>query len=363
MKVSKLPLLIIAVLFIGSMFLLSFSSVSVVVKGATTTDTATAGTPTPTPTPTPPPNTPVLIPSQTPFSTPTPTPGIPAYPQPKPLQPAPVGGGYFPLVAADATNPLFYQLWRRADDPVFNGKAARSWTWGDQPYGFSILLEPYDGQFRIVNYHDKARMEANNAAATSTSNGLLVREMISGLAQVGDNSYIPRVPAQIAIAGDQTETNINAPTYYSFYNIASLNNDRRASNQTGQNVIATISKDGIINVNPGAAVYNIINVYYDNNLGHNIPQVFWDFMNQQGVINLGGSYLNGTVSDWLSTYGLPLTEPYWTHVIVGGVDRDVLTQLFERRVLTFTPSNADPFKVEMGNVGRHYYKWRYGTGY
>ncbi|MEI7556773.1 hypothetical protein, partial [Candidatus Chlorohelix sp.] len=313
--------------------------------------------------PTPPANTPVLLPPQTPFPTPTPTPGIPAYPQPKPLQPAPVGGGYFSRIAADATNPFFYPLWSRADDPVFNGKAARSWTWGDQPYGFTILLEPYDGQLRIVNYHDKARMEAVNADSTSISNGLLVREMISGFAQVGDNSYIPRVPSQIAIAGDQTETNINAPTYYSFYNIASLNNDRRAPNQNGQTVIATISKDGVINVNPGSAVYNVINSYYDNNLGHNIPQVFWDYMNQQGVINLGGSYQNGTVTDWLSTFGLPLTEPYWTHVIVGGQDHDVLVQLFERRVLTFTPSNAEPFKVEMGNVGRHYFKWRYGTGY
>jgi len=37
----------------------------------------------------------------------------------------------------------------------------------------------------------------------------------------------------------------------------------------------------------------------------------------------------------------------------------VLIQAFERRVLTYTPANADPFKVEMGNVGRHYFDWRY----
>jgi hypothetical protein len=45
--------------------------------------------------------------------------------------------------------------------------------------------------------------------------------------------------------------------------------------------------------------------------------------------------------------------------MVGGVELDVLVQLFERRVLTYTPTNPAGFKVEMGNVGQHYYRWRY----
>ncbi len=35
-------------------------------------------------------------------------------------------------------------------------------------------------------------------------------------------------------------------------------------------------------------------------------------------------------------------------------------QCFERRCLTYTPSNATGWQVEAGNVGRHYYTWRYG---
>ena len=42
---------------------------------------------------------------------------------------------------------------------------------------------------------------------------------------------------------------------------------------------------------------------------------------------------------------------------------DVLIQAFERRVLTYTPANPRAFQVEMGNVGRHYYDWRYGAGH
>jgi hypothetical protein len=58
--------------------------------------------------------------------------------------------------------------------------------------------------------------------------------------------------------------------------------------------------------------------------------------------------------------GYPISEPYWTKVKVGGVEKDVLVQAFQRRVLTYTPTNPEGWKVEMGNVGRHYYWWRYG---
>ena len=44
---------------------------------------------------------------------------------------------------------------------------------------------------------------------------------------------------------------------------------------------------------------------------------------------------------------------------VGGKTLDVLIQAFERRVLSYTPSNPAGWQVEMGNVGRHYYEWRY----
>ena len=37
----------------------------------------------------------------------------------------------------------------------------------------------------------------------------------------------------------------------------------------------------------------------------------------------------------------------------------VLVQAFERRVLTHAPDNPDGWRVEAGNVGQHYYQWRY----
>jgi hypothetical protein len=55
--------------------------------------------------------------------------------------------------------------------------------------------------------------------------------------------------------------------------------------------------------------------------------------------------------------GLPISEPYWIDATVGGQVKRVLVQLFERRVLTYTDSNADPFRIEWGNIGQHYQTW------
>ncbi|MFW6075502.1 MAG: lamin tail domain-containing protein, partial [Chloroflexota bacterium] len=57
--------------------------------------------------------------------------------------------------------------------------------------------------------------------------------------------------------------------------------------------------------------------------------------------------------------GFPVTAPYWARVAVGGSVQDVLLQCFERRCLTYTPENDPGWQVESGNVGQHYYTWRY----
>ncbi|HUS14101.1 MAG TPA: DUF5107 domain-containing protein, partial [Chloroflexia bacterium] len=66
------------------------------------------------------------------------------------------------------------------------------------------------------------------------------------------------------------------------------------------------------------------------------------------------------VFDSLFVVGYPVTEPYWIRIRAGGQPRIVLMQAFERRVLTYSPANGPGWQVEMGNVGRHYYTWRYG---
>ena len=73
-----------------------------------------------------------------------------------------------------------------------------------------------------------------------------------------------------------------------------------------------------------------------------------------------GSTTNGPLfpSPFYAT-GFPVTEAYWTTVRVAGASRQVLIQAFERRVLTYTPGNPTGYEIEAGNVGAHYYQWRY----
>jgi hypothetical protein len=152
--------------------------------------------------------------------------------------------------------------------------------------------------------------------------------------------------------------NPNCPTYGSFTYLTW----ERAEDRTGQKATATLSKEGVVGDDTSKGGYAGTEIaYFEEATGHNVPQALWDFMNQNGLIYLNGSYQTGKVVDWLFAMGYPISEPYWTRCTVGGVEKDVLVQLFERRVLTYTPSNKAGWQVEMGNVGQHYHSWRYGS--
>jgi uncharacterized protein YvpB len=211
-----------------------------------------------------------------------------------------------------------------------------------------------------VQYFDKGRLEVTDAATNPSlvSSGLLVRELSSGAIQLGDASYQFKASPDLPLAGDLIAANPN-PTYQTLAAIASLNNDHPSPNRLGQIVTQTMSKSGQVG-NLAVAPASVRLVQFEPNLKHNIPDVFWNFMQQRGTVWQNDVYVaNQLVFDWQQTIGLPLTEAYWTTAIVAGQSRAVMVQAFERRLLTFTPTNPTPFKVEMGNVGAAYYQWRY----
>lgn len=270
-------------------------------------------------------------------------------------------------------NNQFQAKWQRADKPVQDGTVspARSWLWG--PEGFNqpgAMTEPYaesPGGTRQVQYFDKARMELNNPATANVTNGLLVIELISGRLATGDNTSLARKPADIPVAGDAV--NNDGPTYASLASVASLNLGKPSPNRTGQPVGDTIDKAGKTGTAPQLAA-KAMYAYFDSVLKHNIPNVFWNFLNQKGNVYEKGKLVNdqpvlgsNPAAPWLDATGYPLTEAYWTRVTVGGTVKDVLVQAYQRRVLTFTPENPAAFQVEMGNVGRHYFTWRYSGAY
>lgn len=248
--------------------------------------------------------------------------------------------------------PAFVRLWARDDATIASGEEQRSWTWG--PSVLSETMEPYaeapSGR-RQVWYLDKGRMEITHPEADPNaewfvSSGLLVRELISGQMQLGDTQYEFWQPADVPIAGDLEAPAEQKITYADLRPHASIDSTGRAAvRDTSTPILDLIRPGGEVTMDAAFATYNVPAGGYDEVLGHNIAQVFLDVLPAETMLYLAGR---------------PLTEPFWARVPVDRQQRDVLIQAFERRVLTYTPSNPEGWQIEWGNVGRQYAQWRYG---
>ncbi|NTU80679.1 MAG: hypothetical protein HGA45_15105 [Chloroflexales bacterium] len=253
----------------------------------------------------------------------------------------------------------FDALWQRT-----NRGTGDSWVWG--PFAWAERYEPYKqgpGGVRFVRYYDKARMElpqpgVDPASPWYVTNGLLVAELVRGLAQLGDDPAVGicpmgkramPCPSGYPVAGDANpNTNRFAPGYADFAELLPA-----APKRVGARVGATFTQADdydpfVLGEDRGLASAATTIAAYDDTTGHNIPRAFWAYMGRQPA-------------DWLFTFGHPITEPVWVRTQIRGVEQWVLVQLFERRALTYTPANAPAWQVEMGNVGQHYYAWRYGA--
>jgi hypothetical protein len=162
-----------------------------------------------------------------------------------------------------------------------------------------------------------------------------------------------RGPARVAALGDPD----NFPTYADllpFYQSPGAVNPgdlgKPATGFINTNLTVTGFNDY---ANDGATIL----VRGENN--HGVARAFVDFMNQEGLVSENGRYVRGQVYDPLFVFGLPVTGAYWVKTKVGGKELPILFQVFERRVLTYNPANPPQWRIEMGNVGQHYYTWRY----
>lgn len=266
-------------------------------------------------------------------------------------------------VAVEPAKGAFEKTWARTDQPVVGGQAHRTWMWGPSA-NTSVMQEDYveaPGGKRTVQYYDKARMEINNPAGDQSSlwyvtNGLLVRELISGKLQVGDATFETRAPADaINVAGDPDDP--NGPTYGTF---AGLLDD--APLATGAAITQRLARSGAVTSDPSLASQGVTAAHRVtvNGIDHTVASVFWDFMNSSGTVYQGGEYVQDALfANPFYATGYPIAEAYWANVKVANAQKDVLIQCFERRCLTFTPANMDGWKVEAGNVGQHYFHWRY----
>ena len=269
-----------------------------------------------------------------------------------------------PVAAVIEADEAFYNTWARTDKPVADGLVQRTWMWGPEANS-EVIAEPYaehpTGE-RPVQYWDKSRMEVNDPNAPYdgqwyVTNGLLVVELMTGMLQVGDDEFEEREPAMVNIAGDPgfAET----PTYATY---GTLMDD--AASDDGATITATVAADGSVGSNDDLAGFDVTAARMSDETGHRTASVFWEFMTSEGIIwdwETGETMTGPLFENPYYATGFPITEAYWANIMVEGAEQWVLTQAFERRVLTYTPDNEAGWQVEAGNVGLHYWEWRYET--
>jgi outer membrane protein assembly factor BamB len=279
------------------------------------------------------------------------------------------------LAAAQSSEPdfggvaQFRNRWIEQDRLVGSSGVTRPFTWGPGvPGAPSNMTESYEnspGGNRRVLYLDKARMEINNPVTGFVTAGLLVKELVSGQRQDGDNKFSAFAPSETQVAGDPVSVNAEAPVYRSFRNLVTLGNadDKSKPAAIGSSVNAFLSKEGTVTTITAPEAITI-GAYHDVT-GHNVAKPFADFFNITGPVTdpLTGTTIQNqpiyTVQPISNVFGYAISEPYWVSTKIAGTPRLVLVQLFERRVLTYNPAITGASKVEMGNLGQHYYNWRY----
>jgi hypothetical protein len=247
-------------------------------------------------------------------------------------------GGMPVRAASSFASPLFQAQWQQGESFAPN-------FWGPLTTAHDGHREQYresPGGQRLVQYFDKGRMELTDPASSAVTNGLLATEIVRGQIQLGINTFQPKPPPAIPIAGDPDNP---APTYAQLATTATALLAETGV-QPGAVTFQGIAADGTIvtvgYTGSGRATWG----GYDDPTHHNVAGVFIDYREQVGI----------------PTVGYAISEPFGAMVKVAGQPRRVLIQVFERRVLTYTAGNPDPFKVEMGNIGQHYYRWRYPNG-
>lgn len=262
----------------------------------------------------------------------------------------------------------FRDFWQRTDLLPDQGAVQRTYIWGptllNAPDGPKLpRTEPYreyEGGMRTVQYFEKGRMELTTADQGRVTAGLLVKEMVSGIIQIGATDTQQYVPSGTPVVGNPI--NNPAPTYAMLTPLATLTEgSHTAPNRSGQKLDTVLDPKGMTAPLTGISDPTTYG-YYVRETGHNIAAPFWSFLTQDALtLGVNGAVVGGKFFDPpFFAVGLPITEPYWVRALVGGTTRDVLLQAFERRILSYTPANPDGFRVEMGNVGTAYARWRYG---
>jgi hypothetical protein len=218
--------------------------------------------------------------------------------------------------------------------------------WGGDP--LVSRVEPYFGapnDRRVVQYFDRGRMEVE-AGSGEVTQGKLALELTSGEIDLGGNLTLERQSPEIPI--DSAEPDEGVPTWLTLSQIVGDSASDRSA--TSERIIEALSRTGTYEARSTPEVRRY--AAYIDETGHNLPDVTVDLFERPEFQN----------ERWLDSFGYPISEPYWTSYHRQDDLMPALVQVFERRVLIYTPGLDEARSFTTPSSGRHYAIWRYGSG-
>ncbi|MCM8747026.1 hypothetical protein NET03_10865 [Thermomicrobium sp. CFH 73360] len=239
-------------------------------------------------------------------------------------------------------SPAFEQLWLKQQ----NGQLD---LWGQTPLAWRI--EPYTeapAGRRLVQYFDRGRMELTAQAGSSrtlVTQGRLAWELTTGQIALGSDLVARRPPPDLPIDGGSPDPRV--PTYAALARlVATPASDRTTTNRPLQE---WLTADGTLHTD--AAPAPVRPGRFVSATGHNLPDVTVALFDRSPL----------GPDAWVETFGYPISEPVWAYYRRGTTALPSLIQVFERRILVYTPSLPTDQRFTIANTGRHYYRWRYGV--
>jgi len=230
-------------------------------------------------------------------------------------------------------SPAFEQLW-------IQHQRAQLDLWGQAPLAWRI--EPYadsPGGRRLVQYFDRGRMELTTLASvnrTSVTQGRLAWELTTGNIAIGSDLFVHRPPPDLPIDGGAADPRV--PTYATLAQlVAQPASDRTANSQT---VDTWITADG--SREQTAPPVPIRLSRYIATTRHNLPDVTVSLFDRSPL----------GPEAWIDVFGYPISEPFWAYYRRGETALPSLIQVFERRILVYTPSLPADQRFTLVNTGR-----------
>lgn len=197
----------------------------------------------------------------------------------------------------------------------------------DSHDGWRVMGRPISAPLavdgRLAQYFEKGRLEDHSQEVTDPNWQFMYGLLADQLQQAS---------AALPVGGDTSTV-----SYATIHELASP--DRRVAPPT-------FFLGGVHQQSDGS-VFVPYNAHLQREAGHNVPPIFWNYLNRTDLFPGG----------WLHDIGLPMTEPVMATVDKGSVTgRQILIQAFQRTILTYDPLNPSDWQVERANVGTDYAK-------